>query len=83
VFDQAAAVLVALTACLAPNFHAIALPALLDEWLAIAGPPHTGFLSLAIALVGREILRVIVDGAPLEAALGVPEMFPQRHGRWW
>ena len=71
--------LVAFAASLTPNFDSV-LPTFLHQRLAIAGAPDA---SLLVAFIGRNILRVVVDGTPLKTTLGVAdELFPEGHCRW-
>jgi hypothetical protein len=83
VFDQTTAVLVALAAGLAPNLNTVALPAFLDKRLSVTRTPDASLVILVITLIGRDILRVVVDGTAMQAALGVTKMFPEGHRRWW
>jgi hypothetical protein len=64
---QAAAMLVSLPALLAAEFWAVALPALLDQRLTVAGPPNACFLESPLTLVRRPVILVIVNSAVLDA----------------
>jgi len=60
--SQAAAMLVSFPAFLAAEFGAVALPAFLDQGLAVTGSSDT---SLLVCIVTRHVIELIIDGAPL------------------
>lgn len=82
-FDQTTAMLVAFAASLAPNLDTVAFPAFLDKRLSVTRTPHASLVILVITLIGRDILRVVVDSTAMQSALGVTKMFPEGHCRWW
>jgi hypothetical protein len=60
--------LVALSALLATELRAVALPALLDQRLTVARSPNARFLESSVGLVGRPVILVIVNSAVLDVA---------------
>lgn len=67
---QATAVLVALAALVAADLDPVALLALLES-LTVAGTPLTSLLELGRSLVGRAVVRIVLDGATIELSLRI------------
>lgn len=68
---QTAAMLVALATLIAANLHSVALLAILGKGLAVAGTSCASLLELGGSLVGRDVVRIVIDGTPVESSLHI------------
>lgn len=59
--SQAAAMLVSFPTLITAEFNAVALLALLGQWLAVARPPNSSIIRPQFTFIGRHIIRVVID----------------------
>lgn len=79
---QTAAVLVALAARFAADLYSAALLAILGQRLSVAGSSYTGLVEVGRCLVGRKLVRIVVDGTILDFSLGLQQRLVGQAGGW-